>query len=1157
MRTRSNFLEGLLGLHAFDTLEVRRGAFRQSFAQLGLDAPVDASGLLDGIRPEALAASAQLALADGLFDDLSWLAPQAAAVALYEIASALPVGDEKREIGRRVLAMFHEGDAATFVTLACRMATTSSRWLAGAGVRARIALSLSLPATAGVPVDPLALALAARRELARTWIAGEGAGSLPQRRLAARLLERAAREAARRAAQDDVSALRVFRGVLTLRDTGGATGPRSRAALYAADSVTSTWRALLADRETLVWRHVASARGLLVHALPELGDHIEDLLDPELSPTEWRRGATSLVASIACVPERALPRAIALLRGPLIEQDPGIATAMIWGLPRAADAEPEAAEELLRAIVAASPISIAEGLVELEAELGSFGARSVEACARALTSSLSAPGPDDGLTALARAVLRDLSGGEESELGTAIHRAVDAFVTEGSRAAHAYAVDALAVAEGMVSALEALDVDDEETAQASLSRRTSVGLLRDLDAGLLESGALKSLLLLDRRASDEASGVVELDDLDERLAAFLIRREREPSPPNPPHLTLHQRQLRALLHLVDGESADFGDDQEHRARVRARWTAASSVLLSRMLGETASSPLRRATAATLARTLDALVRDGAADPSDVLLYAATHVRAPEDLAVLAEASMHADVRQLLARYAAFAGSDARAGEPLSTDPASLARTEPRIRARIAALKTLVDEVPADASQRTDVVAGTLSRLARAIESVLSATSLMALIPGPSSADRSALDALQTAIARLGQLTVGARHRCGEEIDDATPSLATTVPLAVAAKRAVDEEPGPRLDLGHAIDSTVQAASANIPLAIADVVGLVLDRLLDLPAERSSRQDYRVAPPTEIALPAWLPSRRTLGGFYVVRPLGGGACGSVFVVTRADERHDLDAERFALKVPDYDAIAARSVSEAEFLRLFRQEAGALLSVPEHACLARFVTFDAGARPKPILVMELVEGACLDQLLATRSLTVATSLWVLDRILAGLEAMHGVGVGHLDLKPSNVVLRGGTDPVLVDFGLAGRHVRPGCATVWYGAPEVWGIVRDGACGTPMEADVYSFGCLAYEALTGESLFDAPSDVALISAHLVHDGLPDPVKRLARVPRFEQLASFLYGCLRHAPRNRPRADELRSALADLAPALVGLPWPLTPNAAPPLRNSARPTR
>src|SRR5262249_61465648 len=116
---------------------------------------------------------------------------------------------------------------------------------------------------------------------------------------------------------------------------------------------------------------------------------------------------------------------------------------------------------------------------------------------------------------------------------------------------------------------------------------------------------------------------------------------------------------------------------------------------------------------------------------------------------------------------------------------------------------------------------------------------------------------------------------------------------------------------------------------------------------------------------------------------------------------------------------RTVSGAEFMRMFRLEAGALLSWPEHKNVARFVTFDAGARPKPILVMELVEGARCDHVLAAKNLDMARALAILDGVLAGLEAMHSAGVGHLDVKPANVILRAGGDPGLVDFGLTGRH------------------------------------------------------------------------------------------------------------------------------------------
>ena len=204
-------------------------------------------------------------------------------------------------------------------------------------------------------------------------------------------------------------------------------------------------------------------------------------------------------------------------------------------------------------------------------------------------------------------------------------------------------------------------------------------------------------------------------------------------------------------------------------------------------------------------------------------------------------------------------------------------------------------------------------------------------------------------------------------------------------------------------------------------------------------DAVVTTPLDVLLPGWVPLSRQLGGFYVVRQIGRGAGGSVLLAVRSDERTRADRELVALKVPDYSAEAARNLSEQEFEQLFREEAGALLALPVHGNLARFVTFDASAQPKPILVMEFVRGPNLERTLEG-ALTMPRALAIVDNLLAGLEAMHAVQIAHLDIKPPNVVLRESTGAaVLVDFGLAGRRIRTGCGSVHYGAAEVWSEAR----------------------------------------------------------------------------------------------------------------------
>jgi serine/threonine protein kinase len=345
-----------------------------------------------------------------------------------------------------------------------------------------------------------------------------------------------------------------------------------------------------------------------------------------------------------------------------------------------------------------------------------------------------------------------------------------------------------------------------------------------------------------------------------------------------------------------------------------------------------------------------------------------------------------------------------------------------------------------------------------------------------------------------------------------------------------------------VAASLDALLVGVPGAIAKLVSAVVRRTIELPKETregatTERRSHRVVE----ALPAWLPPRRTIGGFYVVRALSAGAVGSVFVATRIEDKGDETAERFALKVPEFSATAARSLSEAEFLKLFREEAGALLALPQHPNLARFVTFDAGCKPKPILVMELVEGTTLESLIQAGDLTIDRATRILTDLLHGLEAMHAVGVGHLDVKPSNVVLRRGEEAVLVDFGLSGKHVRPGCATGPYGAPEVWGALEGAGGLDPAKADVYAFGCVLFEALTGRALFEADSEMAQIAAHLTHDGFPPAIRAMARKPGLSALAELCFATLRRFPRDRPSAAAARKELSRLAPALARLPWPL----------------
>jgi serine/threonine protein kinase len=133
------------------------------------------------------------------------------------------------------------------------------------------------------------------------------------------------------------------------------------------------------------------------------------------------------------------------------------------------------------------------------------------------------------------------------------------------------------------------------------------------------------------------------------------------------------------------------------------------------------------------------------------------------------------------------------------------------------------------------------------------------------------------------------------------------------------------------------------------------------------------------------------------------------------------------------------------------------------------------------------------------------------------------------------------VLVDFGLAGRKIRPGCGTGPYGAPEVWGVVPNDYHPQPMASDIYSFGCLAFEMLTGKVLFDAPNEVTQITMHVAHDGTPSAMRSLIANPEVGPLAEVLVGALRRDPRRRPTAEELRSDIRAVASMVEDARWPV----------------
>jgi hypothetical protein len=252
-----------------------------------------------------------VALSDGLIDDLDWLSAEAATVALYEIASALPQGSEKREVGRRVAANTYDGTSDTFAAVATRMAVGSGKGLSGPQMRARVALVLELPFGQSPRVDALAFALASRRDLVKDGSRARRGGSrAPARGAAAR-----GRRAKRR---------------------GSPPGGRARRARVSRRALARSCEELLWDREPLVWKHAAVAQDFWRAPSPPSRGRSTTTCPLLLSadPVAPRRGA-SLGAWIGVDPI-GWPSASTALGERRLAQDYGVAGCLVWGLAHGA-----------------------------------------------------------------------------------------------------------------------------------------------------------------------------------------------------------------------------------------------------------------------------------------------------------------------------------------------------------------------------------------------------------------------------------------------------------------------------------------------------------------------------------------------------------------------------------------------------------------------------------------------------------------------------------------------------------------------------------------------------------------------------------------------------------------------------------------------------
>jgi eukaryotic-like serine/threonine-protein kinase len=207
-------------------------------------------------------------------------------------------------------------------------------------------------------------------------------------------------------------------------------------------------------------------------------------------------------------------------------------------------------------------------------------------------------------------------------------------------------------------------------------------------------------------------------------------------------------------------------------------------------------------------------------------------------------------------------------------------------------------------------------------------------------------------------------------------------------------------------------------------------------------------------------------------------------------------------------------------------------------------------RPYLVMTLVDGVPLNEVLRHGPMAIDEALDLVTAIAAGLGAAHAAGVVHRDVKPANIVCGHDGIPRLVDFGIAraadltsitSTNVVVGTAA--YLSPE------QARGETPGPAsDVYSLGCVLYEALTGGPPFDADNAIAVAYRH-VHDAPRSPTSTRAELS--PAIDTVVMRCLAKEVADRyANGAELESALERARSAQAGADT--TTVAIPPVRDA-----
>ncbi len=264
----------------------------------------------------------------------------------------------------------------------------------------------------------------------------------------------------------------------------------------------------------------------------------------------------------------------------------------------------------------------------------------------------------------------------------------------------------------------------------------------------------------------------------------------------------------------------------------------------------------------------------------------------------------------------------------------------------------------------------------------------------------------------------------------------------------------------------------------------------------------------------MPSDLLNGRYEILYPLGAGGMGEVWQAADRLSGHTVAIKRVKAEEPD----------EEHRISLAREFS--LLSSLRHPNIVSVLDYGFDAHDAPFLAMELVEGG-VSLMDASLGRPTETKVDYLFQVLRALSYLHGRGILHRDLKPTNVLVSGDLVTVL-DFGISSS---PDAASTSGGTPDyVAPEVLDGGEPSP-SSDLYAVGVMAYEMFAGQRPFAGSRLAALV--YQVLESRPI-LRRLDATPR---MANVIGRALAKRPQERfARASAFLAALVEAS----GIPAP-----------------